>query len=80
MAVRTRLHVATQGGSAALHDGVRGAADVGRHGMALRLGRKGVLEDRLERDESHWCLRTQGIGPSLGCFIQYHANHPRDKR
>jgi hypothetical protein len=53
---------------------------VGGQGMGLFVGWKGVLKDRLERDESHRCLRTRGIGPSSGCFVQYHANHPRCKR
>jgi hypothetical protein len=41
------------GGRPALHEGVRGAAHVGRQGMALLIGGKGVLEDRLQRDERH---------------------------
>jgi len=40
---------------------------------------QGILEDRLQRDERHRCLRTCGRSLSWGCFLQYHANHPRDK-
>jgi hypothetical protein len=65
---------------ATLHDGVGGSAHVGGQGMALLIGRKGALEDRLERDERHQCLRTRGRRRSSGCFLQYHAHHPRDKR
>jgi len=38
------------------------------------------LEDRLERDERHRCLRTRGRRRSSGGFLQYHANYPRCKR
>src|SRR5215471_6681978 len=48
--------------------------------MALLIGRKGVLEDRLQRDERHRSLRTSVLRASLGCFAQYHANYPRCKR
>jgi hypothetical protein len=48
--------------------------------MALLIGGKGVLEDGLERDERHRGLRTRDRRLSSGCFLQYHANHPRDKR
>ena len=48
--------------------------------MALLIGWKGVLEDRLQRDERHRCLRTHGRRRPSGCFLQYHAHHPRDKR
>src|SRR5437763_6244554 len=30
--------------------------------------------------ERHWSLRTRGRGLLSGCFLQYHAHHPRDKR
>ena len=53
VAVGARLDIATQGGRPALHDGVRGAAHVGRQSMALLIGGKGVLEDRLQRDERY---------------------------
>ena len=53
------------------------AAHVGRQGMTLLIGGKGVLEDRLERDERHRCLRTRGRRRSSGGFLQYHANYPR---
>src|SRR5436853_722766 len=53
VAVGARLDMPAQGGGPALHEGVRGAAHVGRQGMALLIGGKGVLEDRLERDERH---------------------------
>jgi hypothetical protein len=45
VAVRTRLDMATQRRGPALHDSARGGADVGRQGMALLIGGKGVLED-----------------------------------
>src|SRR5262249_16967966 len=80
VAVRTRLDMATQRRGPALHDSARGGADVGRQGMALLIGGKGVLEDRLQRDERHRCLRTHGRRRVSGCFLQYHANHPREKR
>src|SRR5215813_12108298 len=59
---------------------MRSSAHVGRQGMALLIGGKGVLEDRLERDERHRCLRTRGRRRSSGGFLQYHANYPRCKR
>jgi len=80
VAVGAPLDMTAQGGCPALHDGVRGSAHVGRQGMALLIGGKGVLEDRLERNERHRCLRTRGRRLLLGCFLQYHAHHPRDKR
>src|SRR5262252_1291541 len=80
VAVRARLDMTAQGGCPALHEGVRGAAHVGRQGMALLIGGKGVLEDGLERDERHRGLRTRDRRLSSGCFLQYHANYPRDKR
>src|SRR5215471_5530195 len=80
VAIGARLDMTAQGGCPALHEGVRGAAYVGRQGMALLIGGKGVLEDRLERDERHRSLRTRGRRLSSGCFLQYHASYPRDKR
>ena len=80
VAVGARLDMTAQRGRSALHEGVRGSAHVGRQGMTLLIGGKGVLEDRLERDERHWSLRTRGRRLSSGCFLQYHAHHPRDKR
>src|SRR5499425_2606503 len=80
VAVGARLDMAAQGCGPALHDGARGFADVRGQGMALLIGRKGVLEDRLERDERHRYLRTRGRRRSSGGFLQYHANYPRCKR
>src|SRR5262249_35217452 len=80
VAVGARLDMTAQGGCPALHEGVRGSAHVGRQGMALLIGGKGGLGDRLERDERHRCLRTRGCRLSSGCFPQYHANYPRCKR
>jgi hypothetical protein len=80
VAVRALLDMTAEGRGPALHDGARGFADVGGQGMGLLIGRKGILEDRLQCDERHRCLRTRGRRRSLGCFIQYHANYPRDKR
>src|SRR5215468_10533595 len=60
MTIRTGLDMAAKRGGATLHDGVGGSAYVGRQGMALLIGGKGVLEDRLQRDERHRCLRTCG--------------------
>jgi hypothetical protein len=53
---------------------------VGGQRVQRLVGGKGVLEDRLERDKSHPCLRTRHMESSSGCFVQYHANYPRDKR
>src|SRR4029453_8133911 len=53
VAVGARLDMTAQGGCPALHEGMRSAAHVGRQGMALLIGGKGVLEDRLQRDERH---------------------------
>src|SRR5439155_12258545 len=64
MAVGARLDMTAQGGRPALHEGARGFADVGGQGMGLFVGWKGVLENRLKRDERHRGLRTRGIGPS----------------
>src|SRR4029453_11550512 len=80
MTIRTGLDMAAKRCGATLHDGVGGSAHVGGQGMALLIGRKGVLEDRLERDERHRCLRTRGRRASSGGFVQYHANYPRCKR
>src|SRR5262249_55166700 len=80
MDVRTRLDMAGQRGRPALRVGARGFADVRRQGMGVFIGGKGLLEDRLQRDEGHRCLRTYGIRASPGCFVQYHANYPRCKR
>src|SRR5215475_278026 len=80
MTIRTGLDMAAKRGSATLHEGVGGSAHVSGQGMALLIGRKGVLEDRLQRDERHRGLRTSGLRASLGCFAQYHANYPRCKR
>ena len=80
MTVRTGLDMAAKRVGATLHDGVGGSAHVGGQGMALLIGWKGVLEDRLQRDERHRCLRTSGLRASSGCFAQYHANYPRCKR
>src|SRR5262247_793626 len=80
VAVGTRLDMTAQRGRPAPDDGMRRAAHVGRQGMALLIGGKGVLEDRLERDERHRCLRTRGRRRASGGFLQYHANYPRCKR
>ena len=68
VAIGTGLHMAAQGRRPALHDGVRGSADVGGQGMRLLIGGKGVLEDRLERDERHRGLRTRGWSYHRGVF------------
>src|SRR5215471_13745061 len=80
VAIGACLDMTAEGGRPALHEGMRGSAHVGRQGMTLLIGRKGVLEDRLERDERHRGLRTRGRRLSLGGFPQYHANYPRCKR
>jgi hypothetical protein len=80
MAVRTGLDMAAQRRRPAVHDSTRGSADVGRQGVVLCVGLKDVLEDHLQRDERHRCLRTGGCRLSSGGFLQYHAHHPRDKR
>jgi hypothetical protein len=80
VAVGARLDMATERGGPTLHEGMRGPAHVGRQGMVLLIGRKGVLEDRLERDECQRGLRTRGCRRASGGFLQYHANYPRCKR
>src|SRR5215831_21110670 len=80
MAVRTGLDMTAECRRPALHDGARGSADMGGQGMRLLIRGKGVLEDRLQRDECHRCLHTYGLRASSGCFAQYHANYPRCKR
>jgi hypothetical protein len=80
MTIRTGLDMTSEYRRPALHDGACGPADVGGQGMRLLIRRKGVLEDRLQRDEHHWGLRTYGIRISSGGFVQYHANYPRCKR
>src|SRR5262249_36012480 len=74
------LHMTAEGRRPALHDGARGSADMGGQGMRLLIRGKGVLEDRLQRDERHRCLHTSGLRASSGCFAQYHAHYPRCKR
>jgi hypothetical protein len=80
MAIRTGLDMSSEYRRSALHEGACGSTDVGGQGMRLLIRRKGVLEDRLQRDERHWCLRTYSIRISSGGFVQYHANYPRCKR
>ena len=80
MAVGTRLDMTTQRGRPALHNGACGFADVRGYGMGVFVSGKGVLEDRLQRDERHRGLRTRGHRLSLGGLLQYHANYPRCKR
>src|SRR5215470_11793363 len=60
VAVGARLDMTAQGGCPALHDGTRGFADMRGQGMGLFVDRKGILEDGLQRDERHRCLRTRG--------------------
>jgi hypothetical protein len=76
----TSLDRAPKGRSATLHDGARRFPDIGGPGMGLLIGRKGIWEDRWQGDERHRGLRTRGRRRALGCFRQYHANHPRHKR
>jgi len=59
MTIRTGLDMAAKRCGATLHDGVGGSAHVGGQGMALLIGRKRVLEDRLER----WSRRTASMLP-----------------
>ena len=80
VAVGARLDMPAEGSRPAPDEGMRGSAHVGRQGMTLLIGGKGVLEDRLQRDERHRGLRTRGRRLSLGGFLQYHANYPRCKR
>src|SRR5262245_11609340 len=80
VAVGARLDMATERGGPTLHEGMRGSAHVGRQGMARLIGRKSVLEDRLERDERHRGLRTRGRRRSSDGFLPYHANYLRCKR
>ena len=53
MAVGARLDMAAERGGATLHNGPCGAPDMGRQRMALLVGRIRVLQDGLERHESH---------------------------
>ena len=64
----------------ALHDGAHGFADVRGQGMGLFVGRKGILEDRLQGHEGHRGLRTRERSKVGWVSLQYHANYPRDKR
>src|SRR5215471_5240987 len=80
VAIGARLDMTAQGGRSAPDEGMRGSAHVGRQGMTLLIGGKGVLEDRLQRDERHRGLRTRSRRLLLGGFLQYHANYPRCKR
>ena len=80
MAVGTRLDMTAQRGRPALHDGARGFADVGGQRMGLLVGGKRVLEDRLQRDERHRCLRTYGIRASSGVLYSITPTIPADKR
>src|SRR5512132_435883 len=80
MAVRTPLDMAAQRRRATLHDGPRGAPDVSGQGMRLFVGGKRVLENRLERDEGHRCLRTREGTILRWCILSYHANYPRAAR
>src|SRR5262249_50146066 len=78
--VGTRLHMAPQRRRPVLHDRAGGFPDMGGQRVQRLVSGKSVLEDRLERDECHRCLRTYGLRASSGCFVQYHANYPRCKR
>ena len=53
VAIGTGLHMAAEGRRPALHEGTRRAADMRGQGMSLFVGRKGVLEDRLQGDGAH---------------------------
>src|SRR5262245_46138266 len=80
MAIRTGLHMAAEDRRPALHDGARSFADVRGQGMGLFVGRKGILEDRLQGHEGHRGLRTRERSKVGWVSLQYHANYPRDKR
>src|SRR5205814_10643744 len=73
-------HMAAEGRRPALHDGARGFADVRGEGMGLCVGRKVLLEDRLQSHEGHRGLRTRERSKVGWVSLQYHANYPRDKR
>src|SRR5437899_1701542 len=79
-AVGARLDMTTQGGRPALHNGARGSADVAGERMGLLVGGKRVLEDGLQGHEGHRGLRTRERSKVGWVSLQYHANHPRDKR
>jgi hypothetical protein len=72
--------MATEGRRPALHNGPRSSADVGGQGMRLRIHGKGVVEDRLQGHEGHRGLRTRERSRVGWVSLQYHANHPRNKR
>src|SRR5262245_49342953 len=69
VAVGTRLDMTAEGCRAALHESMCSFADVGGQGMGLLVGRKRVLQDRLQGHEGHRGLRTCGMGPSSGWFF-----------
>lgn len=64
----------------ARHDRAGGFPNMGGQRVQPLVGGKRVLEDGWKRDKGPPCLRTRSIRPSLGCFLQYHAHYPRDKR
>src|SRR5262249_3332987 len=80
VAIGTGLHMAAKGRCPALHNGACGSADMGGQGMRLLIRGKGVLEDRLQGHEGHRGLRTRERSKVGWVSLQYHANHPRDKR
>ena len=61
MAVRTGLDMSSEYRRPALHDGACGFADVGGERVRLLVGWKRVLEDGLERDKRHRCLRLRRV-------------------
>jgi hypothetical protein len=69
VAVRTRLHMATQGRGATLHDSAGSFADVGRQGMSLLIGRIMLAEDILQREEPHRVVLHRYVKVIMFYFI-----------
>jgi hypothetical protein len=70
MAIRTGLDMSSEYRRPALHDGACGFADVGGERVRLLVGGKRVLEDGLERDKRHRCLRPRRVVWDQG-FVPY---------
>ena len=70
MAIRTGLDMSSEYRRPALHDGACGFADVGGERVRLLVGWKRVLEDGLERDKRHRCLRPRRVVWDQG-FVPY---------
>jgi hypothetical protein len=78
MTLRTGLDMSAEYRRSALHDGACGFADVGGERVRLLVGRKRVLEDGLERDKRHRCLRPRRwYGTRVLCLTVSRQLSPR---